>query len=74
MPPYFNCCFVRFFVNIFIDIFYSFNYNANLDINISIIFIDEIQVVKDNKTVIKTNLLSADDTNYKLAVIISVID
>src|SRR6266699_1623096 len=71
---YFNRCFIRSFINIFVDIFYGFNYNIDLDININIVFTDEIRVVKDNKTVIKTDLLSADDTDYKLAVIISAVD
>ncbi len=74
LPLYFNRCFVRSFINIFVDIFYNLNRSVNLDININIVFTDEIQVVKDNKTVIKTDLLSADDTNYKLAVIISAVD
>ncbi len=71
---YFNCCFVRFFVNIFINIFYNFDYSINLDININIVFIDKIQIIRDNKTVIKINLLSIDSTDYKLVVIISAID
>ncbi len=71
---YLDRYFVRSFINIFIDIFYNLNYNANLDINISIIFINTIRIVKDNKTIIKTDLLSIDNTNYKLAVIISAIN
>ncbi len=74
LPPYFNCCFIKSFVNIFVDIFYNLNYNINLDINMSIVFIDEIQIVKDNKMVIKTDLLSTDNTDHKLAVIISAIN
>ncbi len=74
MPLYFNCCFVKSFINIFVDIFYSFDCGVDLDINISIVFTDEIRIVKDNKTVIKMGLLSTDNTDYKLAVIISVVD
>src|SRR6266699_1550150 len=60
LPPYLNCCFIRSFVNIFVDIFYSLDRGADLDINMSIVFTGEIRVVKDNKTVIKMDLLSAD--------------
>jgi len=71
---YLNRCFVKSFINIFIDIFYGFDYNINLDINLNIVFTNEIQIIKDNKTVIKIGLLSADDADYKLAVITSAVD
>ena len=74
LPLYLNCCFIRSFINIFVDIFYSFNCSVDLNININIVFINEIQVVKDNKTIIKTGLLSADNIDYKLAVIISAVN
>jgi len=71
---YFNRCFIRSFVNIFIDIFYGFDYGIDLDINMNIVLISKIWIVKDNKTVIKTGLLSADNIDYKLVVIISAVD
>ncbi len=40
----------------------------------NIIFINEIRVVENNKIVIKTNLLSTDNTNHKLTVIILIVD
>src|SRR6266566_3198972 len=74
LPPYLNRCFVRSFVNIFVDIFYGFDCDVDLDINIGIVLTDEIWVVRDNKTVIKTGLLSTDGADHKLAVITAAVD
>ena|SRR6266566_2882825 len=71
---YFNCCFIKSFVNIFVDIFYGLDCGVDLDINMSIVFIGEIWIVKDNKTVIKMDLLFIDGADYKLVVIILAVD